>query len=128
MKKTEKQFARELIAQLEGESVASVRKVVDQLVKLFASRRELHRVKGVIQAIEVVWRERYGASTVTVATAFPLSETLRKKISALAPGAELRERVEESLIGGARLRVDDEAIDGTIDGHLKRLQTVFGNS
>lgn len=122
MKQSEKQFARELVERLEGSSDAKAREVVRELVTFLASRRELHRVRGILEAIDGAWAERYGASTIKIDSAYPLNESLRKKIIALAPGAELRERVDEGLIGGARLQIDELVLDTTIGAQLKRLQ------
>ncbi len=127
MKLSEKSFAKTLVSQLDGASDATIKKVAVELVALLASRRELGRLRGIIEAIEGAWADAYGASTISVESAYPLTEALRGKLAELAPGCELRQRVDASLIGGARVRMDDQLVDGTIDGHLKRLQSVFGN-
>lgn len=125
MKRSEKQFVRELVERLDGSSDVKVREVAREIVAFLASRRELHRVRGILEAIDGAWAERYGASTIKIDSAYPLNESLRKKIIALSPGAELRERVDEGLIGGARLQIDERVLDATIGAQLKRLQTTL---
>jgi F0F1-type ATP synthase delta subunit len=126
MKKSEKQFVTEMIARLDGASEATLHKLAKEMVDLLAERRELYRMRKIIEAIDGAWACKYGAATITVETAYELNDTLRKKIKSLAPGAELRERIKENLIGGARIQIDEQVIDATVDGQLKRLQTVFG--
>ena len=128
MKRNEKQLARMFVTALEGATRPQVDVAATELVALLASRNEVHRVKSVISAIETVWRETYGAGTVKIQTAHPLTAALRKKLEALAPGAEIRENVRSEIIGGAKLRIDETIIDGSIEGHLAQLNQVLRNA
>lgn len=128
MKRNEKQLARTFVTTLEGATRPQVDGAATELVALLASRNEVHRVKSVIEAIETVWRETYGAGTVKIETAHPLTAALRKKLEALAPGAEIKENVRTEIIGGAKLRIDETIIDGSIEGHLAQLNQVLRNA
>ncbi|MBI5793824.1 F0F1 ATP synthase subunit delta [Candidatus Uhrbacteria bacterium] len=127
MKKNENKLARALVKSLEGADDKTVKSVAKDLIHELASIRETHRVRGLLDAIEGAWRERHGAATITIATAFPLSTALRKKLERIAEGAELREQVVPELIGGARLRVDEKIIEGSISGQLEQLSRAFEN-
>jgi len=128
MKRNEKQLARTFVTALEGATKPQVEIAATELVALLASRNEVHRVKSVIEAIETVWRETYGAGTVKIETAHPLTAALRKKLEALAPGAQIKENVRTEIIGGAKLRIDETIIDGSIEGHLAQLNQVLRNA
>jgi len=128
MKGSEKQLARAFIDSTDGSSVAQVQEFAVQLVELLVSRNEVNRVRGVIEAIENAWKERYGTGTITIETAYPLSVELREKLLSLAHGAELKEKVRPEIIGGARLRIDETIIDGSIEGHLTNLNHAFRNA
>lgn len=125
MKRNEKQLARLLVNLLDGSTKPQVESAAGELVTLLARQNEVHRVKGVIDAIEDAWREQYGAATVKIQTAYPLTSSLRKKLEELAPGAEIKEQVRPEIIGGARLRIDETIIDGSIEGHLAQLKKVL---
>jgi len=127
MKRSEKQLAQAFVKALDGATVLQVEKTAKDLIELLASRNELHRVRGVIEAIESVWKEVYGASTVTIETAYPITNTLRKKLQSLASGADVKEKVRPEIIGGAKLRIDETIIDGSIEGHLAHLNHAFRN-
>jgi F0F1-type ATP synthase delta subunit len=116
------------VAALDGATKPQVESVAEELVAMLAAQHEGHRVRGVIAAVEDAWRERYGAATVKIETAHPLSATLRKKLESLAPGAEVVERVRPQIIGGARLRIDETIIDGTIEGQLAHLNQALSNA
>ncbi|MBI4256603.1 F0F1 ATP synthase subunit delta [Candidatus Uhrbacteria bacterium] len=128
MRRNEKQLTRAFVTALRGATIQQVESAAAQLVALLASRNETHRVKGVIEAIETVWRETYGAATVKIETAHPLTVALRKKLEALAPGAEMREKVRPEIIGGAKLRIDQTIMDGSIEGHLAHLNQTLRNA
>lgn len=128
MKKNEKQLARTFVASLDGATKPQVENAAMDLVALLASRNETYRVRGVIEAIETVWRETYGAATVKIETAYPLTAALRKKLEAIALGAEIRENVRTEIIGGAKLRIDETIIDGSIEGRLAHLKHALRNA
>ncbi|NQV89743.1 MAG: ATP synthase F1 subunit delta [Parcubacteria group bacterium] len=128
MKRSEKQLAEAFVLAVDGKSDGDVSQAAADLVALLVERKEVHRLRGVIDAIEQVWAQRYGAATISVTTAHPLSDALRKKLQAVAKGAEIRESVDPEIIGGARLRIDEQIIDGSIKGHLEQLEAKLQSS
>ncbi len=128
MKSSEKQLAWTLVDTLKEASKEDIEQTAKSVIHLLASRNELNRLKGLVEAIEQVWIQKYGAATITVGTPYPLSAALRKKLETIAQGVELKEQVRPELIGGTRLRVDETIIDGSIQGHLSQLAHVFRNA
>jgi len=122
MKNNDKQLAEAFVGAVEGKSEKEVAQAASDLVSLLVERNQTHRMRNVIDAIDAVWSERYGAATITVATAHPLSATVKKKLETVAQGAEIRETVDPSIIGGAKLRIDERIIDGSVKGHLEQLE------
>lgn len=128
MKKGEKQLTRAFVAALDGATKVQVENAAAELIAILASRNEVHRVRGVIESIENVWRETYGAATVTIQTAHPLTTAFRKKLEDIAPGVQIKEKVRPEIIGGARLRIDETIIEGSIEGHLLHLNQALRNA
>jgi F-type H+-transporting ATPase subunit delta len=122
MKRSEKQLAEAFVLAVEGKSDSDVTQAASDLMDLLIERKEVHRIRGVIDAIEQVWAQRYGAATISVTTAHPLTAALRKKLEEVAKGAEIKESVDPEIIGGAKLRIDEQIIDGSIKGHLEQLE------
>lgn len=120
MKVTAKQFANILIDQMQ--STPDMKNVADAFIGLLSERHELKRVDDVIRAIDLVWKERFGAATITIETASTLNASTHTALSKIAVGAELREVINKTLIAGARLRIDDRIIDGSILGKLNQLK------
>ncbi len=128
MKFTDKQLAKVLFDTIDKGNGKDVSAITDEFVRLLAKRAELHRISGVIQSFEKIWKDKFGAATITVESAHPLSASLKKQVEEIAPGAEVREIVNENLIGGAKIRLDDRAVDGSVSGHLNQIKLALLNS
>ncbi|XOV92736.1 MAG: ATP synthase F1 subunit delta [Bacteroidota bacterium] len=86
--------------------------------------------------IAKVFVEKYnvkkGLQSVTITTAVPLSDELRKEFRALVKKITnkeslITEKVSPELIGGYVLKMDDQQLDESISGHLKDLELKFKN-
>ena len=117
-----KQLARAFVSGAGDLSGAALTGAADTFVKFLSDRRELHRMREVIRAVEGAWREKYGAATVVVETAKPLSTKSRKALEEKTSGATIIEHVRPDLIGGARIRIDDRILDGSVSGQLDALK------
>ncbi len=53
----------------------------------------------------------------------PAMEMVRQRISkALGKNAQLRQRIDESIIGGLVMRVDDKVMDGSVQAQLAAMK------
>lgn len=120
---TDKQLATILVALADKHD--SITDVVESFLSYLREQQLLHRAKGVMRALEIVWKETYGAATITIDTAHALTEEMRTQLNTVARGADIRERVQPELIGGARIRIDDRILDGSIAGKLNSLKTTL---
>ena len=91
-------------------------------VSFLAEHHLLDRWREIEQAIHQVWKEKFGASTIRVLSAHQLTQDVQKMIEEIAPGAEISTVVDERLVGGAVIRIDDTRIDGSLVGRLKSLK------
>ncbi len=121
MKITNKQLAEQFISVVESGNQKELEAASDVLIAWLASRGELKRFREIIRGIDQVWKDKHGMATITIETAYPIPTSVRSNLEKQAVGAEIRERVDVSLIGGARIRIDEHLIDGSIDGALKQL-------
>lgn len=116
-----KQLAHLFVESVEDASEKHLEEASTELVAWLHARGELKKLKDVIRSIDQIWKEKYGVSTLTIETAHPLTHTMKDALTKLAAGAEVREVVDESLIGGAKLRIDERIIDGSLKGALHQL-------
>lgn len=117
-----KTITRILIKQLEEKHEDDIKRVMKDFVKFLAQEKMVDQWREIEQAIHQTWKEMYGASTITIVSAHPLTEELNEQIEELAKGADIERRVDERLIGGSVIRIDDQRIDGSISGYLQKLK------
>ena len=75
-------------------------------------------------------RRHRGIKQVTVTTAVPVDDATRKEMAGLIAGEkagtiEFSEHIDESIIGGFILRVDDSYIDASVRNRLNRFRKEF---
>ena len=101
-------------------------------VVLLIRSGDLGKMKAIIKELERLRERERGIIDAFVDTPTPLSAALRKKlIAALEKRADkkiiLHESKEPELIGGLRIKIGDEVIDGSIKGRLSQLkQSLLG--
>ena len=92
--------------------------------------------ENVLPQIAQVFLEKYnikkGIQEVTLTTATPLNDELRKEFSDLIKKISnkeslINEKVDPDLIGGYLLKMGDQQLDESISGHLKELGLKFKN-
>lgn len=111
-----------LVAQCEDVTRAELTKIINAFVQELKSRGWMHRWRDIEYEIHGAWKRKYGAANMTIVSAHPLAAALRKSIEGAAPGADIVERVDERLMGGAVIRIDDRRIDASVAGSLQRLK------
>ncbi len=117
-----KHLATVLVDECEDVTRAELVKIIDAFVGELAARGIMHQWREIEREIHGAWRRKFGAANVTIVSAHPLTVGMRKAIESSAPGADITERIDERLMGGAILRVDDRRIDASVAGILQRLK------
>lgn len=99
--------------------------VLNLIGTLLNNKRE-DLIAEVAEAFKQSVREHKNIAQVTAFTAIEMSDAMRKSVTAslkkqLEKDIELSERVDESLIGGIRLWINNTVYDGTISHQLEEL-------
>lgn len=119
---TSRKLADLLVEQCEDVTRTELVKIMKAFVDELADRGWTHMWRDIEHELHGAWKRKYGAANVTVVSAHPLAPALRESIAAAAPGADITERVDERLMGGAVIRIDDRRIDASVAGSLQRLK------
>lgn len=101
---------------------AQLKELMPEVIAYLAERNLLNRWRDVEQEIHEVWRKKFGVSRVTVAAAHPLTKEVKTQLEKVVQGADLTVIVDERLMGGAVVRIDERRIDGSVLGALTRLK------
>ncbi len=127
-KLTPRHLATVLVDQCVDVTRAELVKIIDAFVGELAERGMMHKWRDVEREIHGAWKRKFGAANVTIVSAHPLTVAMRKAIEANAPGADITERIDERLMGGAVIRIDDRRIDASVAGILQRLKQSLDNA
>ena len=101
------------------------------LLRLLVRNRRESYLDMIYDEFVAVRVEAEGFAKIDVITARPFAEDERAQIigrleTALGRRVLLEERVDEELIGGARIEMDGRVIDGTLRARLERLRSLMG--
>ncbi|KKW30280.1 MAG: hypothetical protein UY72_C0016G0013 [Candidatus Uhrbacteria bacterium GW2011_GWD2_52_7] len=125
---TAKQLATVLVNLIEGKSKADAEKVMTEFAKYLHENGLLTKWREIERELANAWRKKFGASQITVLSAHPLTASARKALEELAPGADMVERVDERVMAGAIIRIDDRRIDGSLAGRISKLKQTLEQS
>lgn len=114
-------YARLLVDRCKEAAGSELEGRIKEVLKLMQDRGDAHLARRFPGALEEVYGEQGRVQLDTAAAA----EGLREQIaSALNKHLEdIEYRVDESLIGGAVLKIDNTVIDASVKGHLQKLRT-----
>ena len=126
MKKlTAKQLAQVLLEVCENKTGDQLEETVQEFLKVLVSRQEFFQTHAIIKQIDVLWKEKFGVAKVKIETAYPLDKETHQKLIQILKGADLEEKINSDLIGGAKMRIDDRLLDGSVLGKLMALKQVM---
>ncbi|MGQ8337302.1 ATP synthase F1 subunit delta [Sunxiuqinia sp. A32] len=104
-----------------------IEKLTLQFLKLITkNKREVH-LPGICRNFLDLYRKDQGVKSAVITSAIPLNKDIlaqvQKKLeSSFKTKVELDEKVNEELIGGFVLRVDDQQIDASIATQLRKVK------
>ena len=112
---------------IERTFIPSVSGLTASVLRLLVSKGQLRELLGMTEAFAKLVDERAGKVDVDVTVARQLGphelELVRQRIStAIRKIAVVKQKVDESIIGGIIIRVGDKLIDGSVKAQLKEVE------
>jgi F-type H+-transporting ATPase subunit delta len=97
-------------------------------IKLLITKERFDHIEEIAQAYTELYEKSQGIVEVQVTTAIPLDEDLeskavRKLEEATGKKIRLKKRIDESIIGGMVVRMENKVIDGSVKYHLEKLRS-----
>ena len=132
MTTTARQYALALYQAITEVSDQEQDKVLDNFVSALRKNNDLGMLDEVEKEFVNYDREAKGVKLAVVTTARQLSrEEERDLIKGLnkhvSGKVELKQKVDEGLVGGIMIRIDDELMDGSVKKKLKDLKSKLTN-
>lgn len=116
----------EMIRRLFGDQAD--RRVVD-FICLLVRKERIHMFSDIGLEIERLYRRRHGIRGIIIKTAVPLTEVERMRLRGILTRkfgrVEIREKVDQDVIGGLVVQFGDQVIDDSLKARLKLLREMM---
>jgi F-type H+-transporting ATPase subunit delta len=124
------QYAGALFSGLREVSEKDHDTVIENLVRILKQNNDLDKFDAIVEAYERIEQKNSGIAEAVVTTATPHSAD-KKMMDALnnIAGSKVKvtEEVDESIIGGVIVRIDDTLLDASIKTKLDNLKDSLSN-
>ena len=102
-------------------------------VNIITNKKRESLLEGIANSFITLYKAHKNIESATVTTAFPLDETLRKKVTDFIKThgekeVDLTEEVDEKIIGGAIIRMGDKQIDASVKKAITELKQTFSKN
>ncbi|MCX6747376.1 MAG: F0F1 ATP synthase subunit delta [Candidatus Nomurabacteria bacterium] len=121
-------IAQAIYLELKGKTEADMEKSLKKVVQFLSRKKLLSKSTLVLDALERLVNKEDERVVARISTAISLNPESKKHITHTlgqrykVKEVELVERVDERLIGGFKIQIDDEVIDLTLKNKIKKLQ------
>jgi len=121
-------IARAIYLILKDKTKIELHDVFDKVIKFLVQKRLLTKTADILERLDKIINKEEGKIIVKILSAKKLKEELKKELIIFlkerykAKEIVFIEVLEEKLLGGMRIEVNDEIIDLTVKNKIKKLQ------
>jgi ATP synthase F1 delta subunit len=125
---TNKNIALAIYQASKGKSQEEQSLLAKKAVQFLIKKRLVPKAKEIISYLNKIINEHEGRVVATVSSAEKISEAKNKELAQVlarrfsAKEIDMEEKVDEKLLGGFKIEVNDEVIDLTIKNRMNKLQ------
>lgn len=130
MKITSSQYAKALFGALKDTAPKEQDRIVNNFLKLLVRNNALKQFGDILPRFEEYDRQERGVENVEVVTFYPISVEIKHKImrkmeEVTSKKIILKERTDESILGGIIIKFNDYLYDASLRARIKRLGRSF---
>jgi F-type H+-transporting ATPase subunit delta len=127
MKYSSKQYAQALFESLEGSANKDHELILDNFVKVLAENNDLRLFNEIADEFHKLELNKKGIKQVEITSAHPINKenehAIIEQLNKLVKGdLELKQKVDENIIGGVVVQVDDKMLDASVKNNLEQLK------
>ncbi|MEO8065229.1 MAG: ATP synthase F1 subunit delta [Candidatus Doudnabacteria bacterium] len=132
MKYAAKQYAQALLEAIESARPQDESTVLDNFVKVLAENNDLRLFDEISSEFHKLDLARKGIKQAQITSAHPLNKQNEQEIvdqlNRLVNGkVEVKKQIDEQLIGGVIIRMDDQILDASVKNNLEQLKKELSN-
>jgi len=132
MKFTAKQYAQALYDSLEGTDPKDVDLVLNNFVEVLAINNDVRIFPEIEEEFHKLELARQGKKLAEVITAHPITKEnereIIKELNKIVKGdLELKKKIDEKILGGVVVKIDDQLIDASVKDELNKLKDELTN-
>jgi F-type H+-transporting ATPase subunit delta len=124
-------LAELLFTETDGKSEAESQKIVKSFVTLLAKKRMLEKGDLVVEAYRQLVQQEKGIVEVTATVHEHMSAHTKDTVTTIlkkelhAKDILINEKVDQSILGGIKIKYGDTVIDSTLLGRLKQMKATL---
>jgi F-type H+-transporting ATPase subunit delta len=123
MKISNKQFAEALYELTLDVNAKDLNIVLQNFVKFLAKQHKIKKTDAIIAEFEKIAKKKQGIVELEIISARKLDKDTVEKIKAsFAKEVETTEKIDESLIGGIKVKIEDKILDASVKTQLINLK------
>ena len=121
-------IARAIYLVSKDKTNAELHDISNKVLKFLARRRLLSKSKEILERLDIMINHENGRIVVKVSSAKILKEKFKKELIFFlkkhygAKEVVILEKIDEKLLGGVKIELNDEIIDLTVKNKIKKLQ------
>jgi len=122
-KSSNKQYAQALYEVTKDKTGADLKQVLDVFVKLLVRNRRLKQANNIIAEFEKFAKKQEGVVELSITSARELDDKTVDHIKKVfGEKVEAVENIDENMIGGVRVKMEDKILDGSLKTQLISLK------
>src|SRR5437763_1124724 len=127
MRYSPKQYAQALAESLQESNPKDESQILDNFAKVLAENNDLRLFDQIAEEFHRLELAKKGIKQVEVTTARPMNkeneQAIVQQLNKLVKGNfELKKKLDEQLIGGVVIRMEDQMIDASVKSNLEQLK------
>lgn len=127
MKLTAQQYAKTLHESLQDTKTSDHDKILDNFVEVLVANNDIKMFDEIQLEFEKLEKAQKGIKIAEVTSAQPLNKNTEKEIIAqlnqmIGGKVELKQKIDEKILGGVVIKLDDTLIDASVKRSLEELK------
>jgi len=122
MKISPRQYAELLYEITRDKKKKEIDDYIQKFIQLLISRKDLKKISSIIRVFEEVYSKKTGIPKIQYWVSQSVSDSIKKNLkSKFGQDTEIKESIDETLVDGIKIQINDTVYDASIKNQLKQI-------